>query len=192
MISKLNIDIDYQKVLDTYYSLDIDSLLQSNLKQVAVQCRKDCATENQIYESCGSLFYDWIAYEKDPNGKLPIRKKIYKQNEFNVTCDFLKNTYIEEVITKIQKQYKVVRGRFMLMPHKTCLTYHTDETPRIHIPIYTNDNCMMIINDQVQRLPFGNTYFVDTTQTHTALNASKDPRVHLVFCVDMETKNEIT
>ena len=64
MISKLNIDIDYQKVVDTYYSLDIDSLLQSNLKQVAVQCRKDCTTENQIYESCGSLFYDWIAYEK--------------------------------------------------------------------------------------------------------------------------------
>ena len=42
---------------------------------------------------------------------------------------------------------------------------------------------MMIINDKVCRMPFGKTYLVDTTIPHTALNASKDPRVDLVFCL---------
>ncbi len=185
MIHKLDIDIDYNKVVDTYYSLNIDDLLRSDIKQVAIQSRKDCPTDEQLYESCGSLFYDWVAYDNNPDGKLPLRKKIYKQEDFNITCDMYKDTYFATIIDEIKKQYNIVRGRFMLMEHKTCLTYHTDITPRIHIPIYTNDDCMMIIDDIVYRLPFGATYFVNTRVKHTALNASKDARVHLVFCVDM-------
>jgi hypothetical protein len=183
MITKIDLDIDYNKIIDTYNSLNIYHLLQSNLKQVALQCRKDCPSDMQLYESCGSLFYDWVEYDKNPNGKLPLRKNIYKQEDFTELCNIYNNTYFKTVVEKINQQYNITRGRFMLMEHKTCLTYHTDQSPRIHIPIYTNENCMMIIDDQVVRLSFGNTYLVDTTLQHTALNASKDPRVHLVFCI---------
>ena len=72
----------------------------------------------------------------------------------------------------------------MLSEHKTCLTMHTDTSPRIHIPIYTNENNMMIVDDTVIRMPFGASYIVDTRIPHTQLNASKDPRVHLVFATD--------
>tara|TARA_R100000030_G_scaffold75431_1_gene58536 strand:- start:452 stop:703 length:252 start_codon:yes stop_codon:yes gene_type:complete len=41
----------------------------------------------------------------------------------------------------------------------------------------------MVIDDKVHRLPFGSTYSVDTTKKHTALNASKLLRTHLVFCL---------
>ena len=184
MITEIDIDIDYVKISKTYKALNVDNLITPSLKQLSIQCRPDCSSNNQLYESCGSLFYDWSAYDKNPNGKLPLRKTIYKQSDFSVVCDLFKNTYFETVISNIQTQYNIVRGRFMRMEHKTCLTYHKDQTKRIHIPVYTNNDCMMIIDDKVCRIPFGSTYLVDTTLPHTALNASKDPRVHLVFCVN--------
>lgn len=188
MIKNLDVNIDYNKLYQEYVNLDIDNLLSSNynLKQIAVQCRQDAPKESQLTESCGSLHIDWIEYEKNPVGKLPLRKKIYKENQFDKICDLFVNTEFEKLIQQISLQYKVVRGRFMLLQHKTCLTYHKDSSKRIHIPIYTNENCMMIINDIVYRMPFGNTYLVDTTVPHTALNASKDPRVHLVFCLNTD------
>lgn len=186
MIKEIDLDIDYNKVVDEYYKLDIDGMLlkANHLKQISIQCRIDCPVEDQLYESCGSLYYDWVKYAKNPVGPLPIREKLYQEEEFVHLCDIFKNTYFEHVLNQIQQKYNVIRGRFMLMQHKTCLTYHTDPSPRLHIPIYTNENCMMIVDDKVIRLPFGNTYVVDTRLPHTALNASKDPRVHLVFCVD--------
>lgn len=185
MINVLDIDIDYDKLLSEYNKLNIDELLNNRFKQLAVQCRKDCPIDTQMYESCGSLFYDWPKYDANPTGSVPIREKIYKEEDFFENCEYIKNTYIQTVLEKLKENYNIVRGRFMLMQHKTCLTYHKDKTPRIHIPIYTNQNCMMIINDNVYRLDYGKTYLVNTTVKHTALNASKDNRVHLVFCTDM-------
>jgi hypothetical protein len=184
MISNLNIDIDYNKLKKEYFNLGIDNLIKNNndLKQLSLQCRQNTDINNQLSESCGSLLFDWTKYEKNLNEKLPLRKTILKEKDFNYTCNFFQNTIFEDVITSLQENnYDVVRGRFMLLQHKTCLTYHRDSSPRIHIPIYTNENCMMIINDKVYRMQFGRTYLVDTTEKHTALNASKDSRVHLVF-----------
>jgi hypothetical protein len=102
---------------------------------------------------------------------------------FDTVCNYFKNTYIEEVLNKIQEHYPIYRTRFMLSHPKTNLSWHRDLTKRIHIPIYTNDNCFMIIDDNVIRLPFGNTYLVDTVKHHTAVNASSSKRVHLVSCL---------
>lgn len=185
MFKTVDIDVDYNKLLQAYNELGIDSLItkSSDLKQLAVQCRAVTKPEDQLYESCGSLLYNWSDY--DSTGKLSLRKDKIVETDIVETCDLFKNTYIEEIIKKIKALgYNVYRGRFLLSLHKTCLTYHTDASPRLHIPIYTNNNCMMIVDDTVIRLPFGNTYIVDTRLPHTALNASKQSRVHLVFCVD--------
>jgi len=194
MLKEIDIDLDYDKIVEEYYKLDIDYMLKgehNNLKQVALQCRKETALDEQLTESCGSLYFDWIAYEKNPVGPIPIRKTdkdgypALKEKDFDVTCDIFKNTIFDELIQKLKdKNIQVTRGRFMLMLHKQCLTVHKDPSPRLHIPIYTNENCMMIFGEKVIKLPFGKTYYVDTTIPHTALNASKDPRVHLIFSVE--------
>lgn len=186
MITNLNIDIDYNLLLKTYHDLDVDNLIYNNkwLKQLAIQCRADSLLEDQLSESCGSLYYDWPAYTG--SGEIPLRKEIFNEYQFDTVCDIFKNTIFDELIEKIKENHNIIRGRFMLMQHKTCLTYHKDPSKRIHIPIYTNNDCMMIIDDQVYRMPFGATYLVDTTLPHTALNASKDPRVHLVFCLNTD------
>ena len=183
MIQDLDIFLDYEKLVESFYDLGIDELLQQEPFQIAVQCRKQTDKASQLHESCGSLIFDWKEYEKNPVGRIPLRKDKLKEQDFSRICDIFKNTYIETLINSINEIHPIVRGRFMLMKHKTCLTMHVDKTKRIHIPIYTNKDCMMIINEQICKLPFGKTYLVDTTIPHTALNASKDPRVHLVFCL---------
>ena len=81
----------------------------------------------------------------------------------------------------ILQHLNVCRARVMRMRPRTCYTYHVDLTKRIHIPLITNENCFMIIKDQLYRYPAdGNYYITDTTKKHTFVNASWDDRIHIV------------
>lgn len=185
-VTILNVDIDYDKLVNDFKNLNIEQLLKDNERQISVQRMEGIEGNKQLTHSCGSLIYDWDNYfpEKDYENSGPkARDVIPKEEQFDITCDYLKGTYTEEVIEQLKDEYKVVRGRYMMLNMKTCLTYHYDETPRLHIPLVTDDNCFMVIDDKVCRLPYGNTYHVDTTKKHTALNASKILRTHLVFCL---------
>ena len=73
------------------------------------------------------------------------------------------------------------RTRVMLIRPYQCYSYHRDATPRIHIPLITDEKCMLIVDDKVMRLPAdGNHYKIDTTLYHTALNGSNIERIHIV------------
>lgn len=186
MFKTIDIDIDYNLLLNEFYSLDIDTLLnKTSVNQISLHCRENTPLDKQLSEGCGSLYYDWEEYDKNPGGDLPLRNPILQEEDFTVLSNLFVGTYFETVIKHIAEAgYHAYRGRFMKSLHKTCLTIHKDLTPRLHIPIYTNENCVMIVDDKVIRLPFGQTYVVDTRLPHTAINASKNSRVHLVFCVD--------
>ena len=84
--------------------------------------------------------------------------------------------YINELI----KKHKMFRTRVMLQPSASCYTYHKDFTPRKHIPVITNNDCLFILEDIVYRMKEGLIYFVDTTKQHTAVNGSKKTRIHIV------------
>ena len=106
---------------------------------------------------------------------LEKHEKGYKETDFN--------TFIFDMpyVNSILSDLKMYRTRVMNLKSKTCYTYHRDITKRIHIPIETNKDCFMIVNKEVKHYPAdGNYYIVDTTQYHTALNASNQDRVHLV------------
>ena len=65
-----------------------------------------------------------------------------------------------------------------------CYSYHRDQTKRLHIPIITNDKCFLVVDDEVVRTPIeGNSYVIDTTKIHTAVNASFEDRIHLIGCL---------
>ena len=88
-------------------------------------------------------------------------------------------------INSIIKDLKMFRTRVMILKPKRCYTYHQDTTKRIHIPLVTNDKCFFIINSQVKQYPAdGNYYVVDTTQMHTAINASKEDRIHIIGVIN--------
>jgi Aspartyl/Asparaginyl beta-hydroxylase len=78
---------------------------------------------------------------------------------------------------------KVGRARLMRMKPKSCLTYHRDDSSvRLHIPIVTNEGCFFINNDIVGKMHKpGVVYLFDVASKHTAVNASREDRIHLVI-----------
>lgn len=94
-----------------------------------------------------------------------------------------RSTILEQMYNDLDSMFGVCRARFMMMnKHRRAYSYHADFTPRLHIPIQTNDDCMFIVDDHVYRMPdVGSVYFLNTTLKHTALNLGHDERIHLVF-----------
>lgn len=130
---------------------------------------------------CGSLYSyvtnKWIAEEKD----------------FDTIIDQFANTYLADTINDValyaKEKYnlEIGRSRLMILRPKSCLTFHTDTgaTMRFHIPIITNQDCMFIHNVPhpiVSKMPTaGQLYTFDSSIPHTAINASREQRVHLVM-----------
>lgn len=185
MIRQIDIDVDYEQLLRTVHELNIINMLHEK-PQLAVQHRIETKPDQQLYEGCNSLIYDWDNYDPDLHTELLKRENVLLETDFNVTCDLFKNTYVETVIDSLNNKFGVFRGRFMMMKYKTCLSTHTDDTNRIHIPIITNKYCYMVIEDTVYKLQSNATYLANTTLEHTAVNASRNNRIHLVFCTGTE------
>lgn len=98
--------------------------------------------------------------------------------------DFTQFLFDIPYTNSVLKDLNVYRARIMRMRPKTCYTYHQDWTKRLHIPLVTNINCFLIVGDEVLRYPAdGNSYVVDTTKMHTAVNASLKDRIHIVGCI---------
>jgi hypothetical protein len=63
---------------------------------------------------------------------------------------------------------------------------HTDELgadwqTRIHVPLLSNPDAMLISGDVVHRLAVGFAYEINTRERHAVWNAGATPRVHLMF-----------
>jgi|TARA_R110002167_G_scaffold58768_13_gene166398 hypothetical protein len=87
------------------------------------------------------------------------------------------------IINRLMEKYGMLRTRIMQSNPKTCLTLHQDMTKRIHIPLITNEDCFMVIENKNYILEVGKVYLTNTTLRHTAVNASKQSRVHIVGCM---------
>lgn len=187
MIREIPLSIDHNELLQSFNSLNLIGTMKNlSPTQLALQCRKETEISKQLHEGCGSLVYDWDDYDPEKDKELKKREVELNEEDFTETCDLFKGTYIEHVIEKLNSVYGVYRGRIMLMKHKTCLSMHTDETCRIHIPLITNPYCFMVIEDGIYKLPAGATYIAETTVTHTAVNSGRNDRIHLVFCTKMK------
>ena len=109
----------------------------------------------------------------DGTGALPVL--VRSETVYNLPLFDL--PYTNSIISDLG----MFRTRVMLMRPYQCYSYHRDATPRIHIPLITDEKCMLIVDDKVIRLPAdGNHYKIDTTLYHTALNGSNIERIHIV------------
>ena len=100
-----------------------------------------------------------------------------EEKDFNVFL-FPELDYTNAIIEDLE----LVRTRVMMFKPKTCLTLHVDPTKRVHIPIETNENCFLMINQYAHHLfADGSAYLCDTTKLHTPINASLGTnRMHIV------------
>ena len=93
---------------------------------------------------------------------------------------FFQNTAFTEVI----KKYKLFRTRLLWLNGQSCYSMHFDDTPRIHIPLITNEDSFIIFKQgTMKNLEAGKVYWIDTRERHTAVNSGINPRLHLVGCV---------
>jgi len=119
---------------------------------------------------------------------------ILRTDEFDYdTLVYEDYPYMNSIIT----EYNMFRTRKMWMQEKFTYAWHVDNSPRIHIPLYTNEHCMWIIRDidepytdRIYRIPAdGGVYLVDTTTPHTFLNSNADEflRTHIVGATTIKT-----
>ena len=111
-------------------------------------------------------------------------KRLEPVNEAAYTeiCPEFKGTYFEEVYEILKRQFgKIGRVRLLMKPPRSCLSWHRDPEPRIHIPIITNVGCKMVIEDEAFHMPAnGSAYVTNNTKYHNFFNGSEIDRVHIV------------
>lgn len=142
--------------------------------------------ENDTRYSHGSLVVD-LSKTKDeimPDGSRKLIPVYYDtpiaEESFSSISNIFKDTIFSEMAQKLQSRYRLGRFRVMIQPRSHCLSWHVDAQPRIHYPLKTQKGCFMIVNGEMRHLEVGNCYKVDTRQYHTAVNASRENRIHLV------------
>jgi hypothetical protein len=159
------------------YNFDLDRLKSESVEllskygsngQVSLKHRKDTNEESRWQDGTGSAIGDG---------------QFLNTKEYIVFNKELKGSYLEIVHDIMANNFNFGRMRLMKLSGRQCMSLHVDLERRIHIPIITNENCLMIVDDEVIHMPAdGNAYLVDTKKRHTALNSNKDfDRIHLMF-----------
>jgi len=120
----------------------------------------------------------------DSSGKEVSRDATIEEIEYSEFINDFKNTYFEEVYDELKKRYKLGRVRLLLKEPRSTLSWHRDPEPRLHIPIYTNPGCLMVIDKVAHHMPAdGSVWVTNNIKYHNAFNGGEENRVHLVACV---------
>ena len=120
----------------------------------------------------------------DSSGKEVSRDVTIDESEYSEFINDFKNTYFEEVYDELKKRYKLGRVRLLLKEPRSTLSWHRDPEPRLHIPIYTNPGCLMVIDKVAHHMPAdGSVWVTNNIKYHNAFNGGEENRVHLVACV---------
>jgi len=155
-------EIDHQKILDEANTIKVQlNRGWGTLGQVGIQGHKPDLDANTEWQSSIGR-----------GDRLQYPETYFKYHLFNVPT-----------INRIMDKYGMLRTRLMQSDPKSCLTMHQDMSKRIHIPLITNPDCVMIIEDRTYYLEPGKIYLTNTTLRHTAVNASDRARVHIVGCI---------
>jgi hypothetical protein len=175
----------YTEVAEELYRLIQSETIHWHNGQICLNSTAD--QPDNFKFGVGSLQYDWdnMCEEISPMGDItyvvPLRTAIIHEYEFVLLCTQFKNTVFEDIYNTVSGKYRIGRARLMKSEPKTCLSWHRDFNSRLHYPIKTQDGCLMIIDDEVLHLEQSTWYLTNTTKFHTAINASKESRIHLVF-----------
>ena len=120
----------------------------------------------------------------DSSGKEFSRDVTIEESEYSEFINDYKNTYFEEIYAELKKRYKLGRVRLLLKEPRSTLSWHRDPEPRLHIPIYTNPGCLMVIDKVAHHMPAdGSVWVTNNIKYHNAFNGGEENRVHLVACV---------
>ena len=117
----------------------------------------------------------------------------YPERYYSVLNKSLRGTHIEQVLNRYPEYY---RWRVMRLGGKTTYTVHSDsdgihQNIRLHIPVISNPDAFLcffdhrpesgrIVEAYYEHLELGNSYQVNTSGLHTAVNYNYTDRYHIV------------
>ena len=117
----------------------------------------------------------WIINRSDDPGPIDLMDRPAMLN------DLSRGTLIEEIVHAVP--YRLERLYIMRLKGRGCFAVHRDLRRRLHLPLVTNPQVLMVFPEEpaVVHLPAdGFVYLVDSRRLHTTLNGSLDERIHLV------------
>ena len=129
---------------------------------------------------------DWYwGHRFDNTGQIYIKqfgklkhKKYLKYNFFKI---------LEKKLTELFGEGEFFNLFFNLVKPKTSIKPHTDilqfkpATPRVHIPIVTNEDAFFNLEDEEIHMKMNNMYVFDNFKIHSVSNYSDEKRIHLVI-----------
>lgn len=129
--------------------------------------------------------------KKYAHDKIHINTEIdeyHKEFEYTEVIPEIAHTYFKEVYDTVNTYARSIecvlgRARLRLSYPNTCLDWHTDDQPNVHIPIVTHPASRMIIENEMLYMQPGECWYADVTQLHTQYNASQVERVHMVISI---------
>lgn len=189
------LDLPIYDLYDSLQQLINDDIVQFDaLEDIRPMVRQICINTLPEYSDDytlgrGSLMYDWdksyIEVQEDGSKRtiVPKREVPLEESDFNTMCTQFIGTPFEDMYKMLDSKYYLGRVRIMKSDSKSCLSWHKDTSPRMHYPIKTQEGCFMVIEDEVVHMPANTWWLTDTTNNHTAFNASKEERIHIVACI---------
>lgn len=132
-----------------------------------------------------------IAVTSRPDADQPLFEHIgwlpegVRERDFTVVNPEFRGSAIEDLLNKLPFEFG--RTRIMRMPKKACLSIHWDTSLRYHYAVVTNPACYLVFMEgdvgHFRHIPAdGYVYEMDARLTHTAINASREERIHIVIC----------
>lgn len=110
-----------------------------------------------------------------------ISSEIGNHSEYDFT-DWIPGTEFLQTLFKELGIENCGRVRLLDLPPFTTYGYHKDGENewRLHIPLISNNDSFLVLDDKLWRLPVGNVYLINTSARHTAMNCGLTRRIHLV------------
>lgn len=125
-----------------------------------------------------------LRWANDFEGITDLRDKVANPNGYG-SSDFRTWQEGTEVLQIISKQLGIRdygRVRMLKIPPQKCYTFHYDlDLYRVHIPLITNPNAFFILDGRLWHMEVGYAYLVKVKDLHSAMNAGKEDRVHIVY-----------
>lgn len=161
MIEKLR-HINIRPLLDCYHDLE-DSISWTDYGHKGRQASLQHAPGEEVWSS-----------------GVGRAKKDEDISAYHLVNPEIQGTVFEDVI----REFNLYRTRFMWVGPYACYSMHQDSSPRIHIPLITNQGCYFLFRDRSPvHLETGHVYLTDTRRFHTFINCSEKPRLHLVGAI---------
>ena len=144
--------------------------IKYNLNKIKEELNLFNYTDNQIS----------LQYHKDCEGLGSVKYIKYNEKEYT-TSKIPENSEIQKFI----KDNFLYRTRVMKILPKTCYSFHSDYSKRIHLAVQTDERCKIAFEDECIHVPAdGYGYLIDTTKKHTAFNGTFNcERIHIVGCI---------